>query len=267
MRTLKDNRPIGYEEKLNQLLDCSDASGAYDAVHSLLNDSPVFSKASFRALNDIYNLNFNFQIDNPSIHKLFDARWIRQVNMEDIATDPVDDFHVALREYLLTLDFQPDGFGDIDGTQRLRIRGPIPSGENPTMPQLEAAVEHVGRKYIEFLRLSGYPDSLIKDDFQLTNFVMATKDGGYHFPHMHNNAMFVVAYYVYVPNSSDGKIVFGLNRRHGVPRLHAPDFAVKQPRTGDFIIFPGFYSHSTTASTSSETRINIAFDFNPVNEI
>jgi hypothetical protein len=178
---------------------------------SLLGNSQRFSKPHFRALNDLYNLAYRYKLDDPWLLNLFQSRWIRQINMTDVTDAPLTKVHTALKDYLIGLDFQPDGFDGVKGSQRLRIRSDAMDGENSVIAQLERAVRHVGKKYIEFLKKSNYPKEYITDNLDITKYVMATKSGGYHFPHLHNNVVFVVAYYVYVPENNDGKIVFGLN--------------------------------------------------------
>lgn len=263
------NRPslerVSYEEQLSELLVTRKPLEAHELARRMLSHSAKFRNPANNVLNDLYNLTRNFEIDDPEIKTLFDPKWIRKVNISEILAGATNPFHGELKDALIDLGLVPDvaGDGNADGAERLVLPEAARAIQVPIIEQLKTVVAHVVRKYLVQCGQAGYPRDFLRERFALKYFAHATRNGGHHTPHVHNNAMFVVAYYVDVPPETETEIVFGGFERSRLPNLTSPPIATKRPATGDFIVFPGFYSHTTTPNQSSDLRINMAFDVQP----
>lgn len=225
----------------------------------------LFSRAFNRAINDRNLLMQRYGIQDGLIEKLFDRRWIRRVNLADVLDGDAERFNASLRSTIEEIGFIPDPSptGRIKGSERLIINYGSFSPDIPIIGQMEKILHHIVTKYSAFLLQEGYPAKFVRNSSKFTSFAAATKDGGYHYTHIHSNAVFVVTYYVHVPESANVEILFGRHRAN-VPSLQALPFATQRPVTGDFVIFPGFYPHSTTPHNSPEARINMGFDVAPL---
>jgi hypothetical protein len=256
---------VSYEERLSELLATGEPLEAYKLARRMLSQSARFRNPANAVLNDLHNLTHGFGIDDPEIENLFDPRWIRKVNIDQVFDAALVPFHGELRDALIDLGFVSDvaGDGNTDGAERLVITEAARAINVPVIEQMKTVVAHVVRKYLTQCGESGYPSAYLRDRFALRHFAHATRNGGHHTPHIHNNAMFVVAYYVDVPRGAETEIVFGGFARPGLPDLTSPPIATKRPATGDFIVFPGFHSHTTTPHHGPELRINMAFDVQP----
>lgn len=256
---------VSYEARMSELLREGRPEEARQFAKQLLAASPKFVNPANSILNDLRNLLHSFELRDPEIENLFDPRWIRLVNISKIFNGDLDAFRADIKNALLGLGFQSDapGFGNVDGAERLVLSREALSTETPAIDNLQAIVAHVARKYLTDCRANGYPEAFMRDRFTLKYFAHATRNGGHHTPHVHGNAMFVVAYYVHVPSDTDVELQFGGYERPGLPELKSPLIATKRPVTGDFVVFPGFLSHTTTPNFGSEMRINMAFDVQP----
>jgi len=157
----------------------------------------------------------------------------------------------------------PSPTGAIKGSERQIINYGSFSPDIPIIGQMEIILRQILTKYSAFLLQAGYPASFVRNSSKFTSFAATTKDGGYHYRHFHSNAVFVVTYYIYVPESANVEILFG-RHRSDVRDFQELPFATERPVTGDFVIFPGFYPHSTTRHNSPDARINMGFDVVPL---
>ncbi len=76
--------------------------------------------------------------------------------------------------------------------------------------------------------------------------------------------MFVITYYIDVPKESNTDIVFGYIPIKDWSNFSDSAFSTGRPKNGDILIFPAFYCHATSSQESSELRVNIGFDIQPV---
>jgi hypothetical protein len=265
-----DDKPVmewgSYSERLSALLVMGEPLQAHKLARRMLSQRAQFQSQANRVLNDLYNLVYNFEIDDPEIKNLFDPCWIRKVNIAQVSSVVLDSFHTELKDALIDLGLEPDvaGFGNVDGAERLVLSEAARAMKVPVIEQLKTLVVHVARKYKAQCDAAGYPSTFLRDRFALRHFAHGTRNGGHHFPHIHRNAMFVIAYYVDVPTETEAEIVLGGFGRVDLPNLEAPPIATRWPVTGDFIVFPGFHAHTTTPHQGPELRINMAFDVQPV---
>ena len=199
------------------------------------------------------------------IEKLFNPRWIRRVNLADALGGDAERFNASLRSTIEEIGFTPDPSPTrgIKGSERLIIDHGSFSPDIPIIGQMEKILRHILTKYSTFLLQAVYPAKFVRNSSKLTSFAAATKDGGYHYPHCHSNAVFVATYYVYVPESANVEIRFG-EHASNVGKFRGLPFGTERPVTGDFVIFPGFYPHSTTPHNSPDARINMGFDVAPL---
>jgi len=206
-----------------------------------------------------------YGIQDGLIEKLFDPRWIRRVNLADTLGGDAERFNASLRSTIEEIGFTPDPSPTrgIKGSERLIIDYGSFSPDIPIIGQMEKLLRHILTKYSTFLLQAGYPAKFVRNSSKFTSFAAATKDGGYHYPHCHSNAVFVVTYYVYVPESANVEIRFG-EYASNVGEFRGLPFATERPVTGDFVLFPGFYPHSTTPHNSPDARINMGFDVAPL---
>jgi uncharacterized protein (TIGR02466 family) len=106
--------------------------------------------------------------------------------------------------------------------------------------------------------------------YKILTWAVVTEHEGYAMPHIHPKSWIGGAYYVQLPHDFDsqsvahaGWIEFGRGEQ-GLHKLHEPITTVHKPVEGDFIIFPGYFWHSTVPLSSRQKRICMAFDVQPV---
>ena len=259
------HKPVSYDSVFVKAIDEGDPQKAHGLARRMLAQNKPFSTAFNMAINDLNFLVRRRGIQDELIEKLFSPRWIRRVNLADVLDGDAERFNASLRSTIEEIGFKPDPAPTrgIKGSERLIIDYGSFSPDIPIIGQMEKTLRHIVTKYSAFLLQAGYPAKFVRNSSKFTSFAAATKDGGYHYPHIHTNAVFVVTYYVHVPESANVEILFGWHRAN-VPSLQALPFATERPVTGDFVIFPGFYPHSTTPHNSPEARINMGFDVAPL---
>lgn len=110
-----------------------------------------------------------------------------------------------------------------------------------------------------------------KGDVRLRSWAVVTEVDGFAAPHIHAQSWIGGAYYVQLPDDFQnqptkdaGWIEFGRSESY-LHRLRPAVTARFEPVAGDFIIFPGFFWHSTIPLESRQKRICMAFDIEPVN--
>lgn len=109
----------------------------------------------------------------------------------------------------------------------------------------------------------------LKDDYYFTgSWSVKLTQQGFHSPHFHPAGWISGVFYVDVPKSiaqeGQGWIEFG---RPNIPGLNdEPEFVVK-PKAGRLALFPSYMWHGTRAFSSDETRLTVAFDLIPTQEL
>ena len=264
-RSHKNN--FDYKVAFLKAIEEGDPQQADRLARRLQAQNQLFSGEFNRAINDRNLLMQRYGIQDGLIEKLFDRRWVRRVNLVDVLAGDAERFNASLRSTIEEIGFTPDPSpvhlqrtGAIKGSQRQIIDYGSFSPDIPIIGQMEKILRHILTKYSAFLLQAGYPAEFVRYSSKITSFAAATKDGGYHHSHCHSNAVFVVTYYVYVPESANVQILFGSHR----PFYPILPFATERPVTGDFVLFPGFYPHSTTPHNSPDARINMGFDVAPL---
>jgi tetratricopeptide (TPR) repeat protein len=93
------------------------------------------------------------------------------------------------------------------------------------------------------------------------------RDGGYHTNHVHTHGWISGTYYVCVPEA-----VHDASRQQGWLRFGESDLALQpgsavrraeQPLAGRLVLFPSLFWHGTSAFSSAQSRLSIAFDVVP----
>ncbi len=106
--------------------------------------------------------------------------------------------------------------------------------------------------------------------WRLTSWGVVLKNRGYERSHIHPNGWLSGVFYLQLPDVLDdpdrepeGWLEFGRPTKD----LHVrsePQIRLYKPEVGNIILFPSYFYHGTIPFTSSETRICISFDAEPI---
>ena len=149
-----DDKPLmewaSYNERFSELLMRGEPLLAHKLAWRMLSQRAQFQSQANRVLNDLYNLVYNFEIDDPEIKNLFDPCWIRKVNIAQVSDAISDSFHTELKDALIDLGLKRDvaGDGKVDGAERLELFEAARVMKVPVIEQLKTVVAHVVRKYL-----------------------------------------------------------------------------------------------------------------------
>jgi len=92
----------------------------------------------------------------------------------------------------------------------------------------------------------------------------------YNLPHDHQNSILSGTYYVSVPDSNMGDIVFHRDDKaeffihsgiHKTPNMFNSGRVIRSPQEGTFLLFPSWTRHHVERNESNKERISIAFNF------
>ncbi|MBI3431497.1 MAG: tetratricopeptide repeat protein [Hydrogenophilales bacterium] len=107
--------------------------------------------------------------------------------------------------------------------------------------------------------------------YRVKSWAVVTTFSGYAAPHIHPKSWVGGAFYVQLPEDfksqateKAGWIEFGRGEA-GMHKLRNPITVSYEPVVGDFIMFPGYFWHSTVPLESTQKRICMAFDLEPIN--
>lgn len=94
-------------------------------------------------------------------------------------------------------------------------------------------------------------------DLTTSLFAAATRSGGFHVPHYHENSVFTVCYYAVIPDVGTERtgLAFG-----------ADDMVIKHmvvPKLYDVWIWPSYFVLWTSRQMLDDLRINVGIDYRP----
>jgi hypothetical protein len=208
-----------------------------------------------------------YKIETTRYESNFSKQWIKTTNVKDfIGKYDMNNMNIKLLDYLENLGFQSDASSKkkVHEDQRYVIPYGTLNKDNPAYAKLESLVAGFVEAYIELLNNEGFSKTLWQEKFKLYSFSAATRSSGYHYPHMHSGAMFVITYYVKIPPESKTDLLFGCQVGTDQDYFYDSIFSFGRPKVGAMVIFPAFYAHATTRQESSDLRVNIGFDVQPI---
>lgn len=107
-------------------------------------------------------------------------------------------------------------------------------------------------------------------NYRVKSWAVVTSLSGYAAPHIHPKSWVGGAFYVQLPDDfktqpteKAGWIEFGRGESE-MHKLREPITASYEPIVGDFVMFPGYFWHNTIPLESTQKRICMAFDLEPL---
>jgi hypothetical protein len=211
-------------------------------------------------------LNYLFSLHrDAAVPALFDAALIRRFKLGTMlggGVDRLSDLNDGLEACIRANGLRADGNRKrgIKGDERLIVDYGKVDLAHPSMKVLLRAVADAIAAYTGFLSDHRYAFlSWVPSRYRWRVFAAATRGGGWHYPHLHSGAWLVASYYVRVPPDSQAFLQFGTGRKKLSQLIHTV-----RPEAGDLLLFPGYFTHATTPPRSSELRMSIGLDIQPL---
>jgi hypothetical protein len=156
-------------------------------------------------------------------------------------------------------------FGTQTGTNLLKV-------DHRAIKAFQVAIDRPIREYLAFIGSGDDPlRSRNGGDYRIAGmWSVKLQPKGFHMSHVHPMGWISSACYIELPDaigadSHDGWLNFG---KPGVPTI--PPVAVEhriQPREGALALFPSYMWHGTEPWTEGGSRLSIAFDLLPANDL
>ena len=231
---------------------------ALDYMRQIEAGSSLYSPANSYAKVDRYALLAFQKLTDPELAALFDARFIARRTLREAAGLNPDSLNTRLMDMFLRVgiaDNAPPRAGLQSDEVGLISNHRLDHEEEPLKTLIEA-LQHIFDSYIEELRQSSFPQSLIPARMTTRSFVTASKRDGFHKPHLHTRCAFVLAYYVRVPPDSQATLEFGRHNMFQIEPFHRV-----VPAEGDIMMFPSCFMHGTTPARCQDLRANLGLEF------
>jgi tetratricopeptide (TPR) repeat protein len=269
--SLEPRNPHAYAELAKVHLLRSDPQTALEVCDACLKVEPAYTRGFALKYIALCELG-----DKDSAHYLYDnEKLVRRIHAEcPPSFSGIGDFNVHLSDHILNHPSLTKNTGDylaaINGSHT--GYGTLFAHNKVLGESVERMVSRAVEQYIAWLSLD--PDHPMLTSrpsrYKILTWAVVTEHEGYAMPHIHPKSWIGGAYYVQLPGDFDsqavehaGWIEFGRGEQ-GLHKLHEPITTVHKPVEGDFIIFPGYFWHSTVPLSSRQKRICMAFDVQPV---
>ncbi len=156
------------------------------------------------------------------------------------------------------LQFEPAGYPVHNGKQRI-----LNNEINPSLTELSRFIQQSVEEFSSTLGSEPHPWLAMKPNTLKTTIWGVTLDrSGHQDRHIHVSGWMSGVYYVKTPDSGDaevpgaGALVFGADEDGSVA---GPECTIN-PYPGLLVMFPSYFYHGTTPTSSDAPRISIAFD-------
>lgn len=191
----------------------------------------------------------------------FSSRYIKHCRYGKIGGFRIDEIDRRLTDLCEEIGYKenPREHLHIAGENKLIINNDDFPDDLPELIALKNVASEIYEDYTATILRLGYPQKRVREVARQRLFAAATRSDGYHPPHLHSNATFVMTYYFQVPAESRTKLQFGTHNL-----IESAPFHEVVPENGDIFIFPSCYMHGTTKAETTALRANLGFEFEPV---
>lgn len=250
-----DNRAV-----LRDLLLEGRFADALTLAETAYREEAPYSSDRLYSLVDTYAIRRQLGVLPGNLVRLFDARNIGHARIADLTDIDVDAVNARILTDIerLGLDENPRPHLGIEGKDKLLIGDARALYASEPLASLIPVFQSFLADYLTTLGASDYPRPLIETEYRVRAFVAATRGDGYHPPHLHSNAGFVMVYYVRVPDGAAARLQFGTHNMVTVATFHEVT-----PREGDLFVFPSCFMHGTTPTGVEAIRANLGLELEP----
>ncbi|WP_420402274.1 putative 2OG-Fe(II) oxygenase [Nisaea sp.] len=252
----------GYDrENFARLIFDKQYEQAMELAKNSHKETEPFSSENLYSLVDAHALWRSLYPNDRSWDAIFSSQYIKHYRYGKIGGFRIDEINKKLTELCQEIGYteNPREHLDIAGENKLIITDQDIPTDLPEIIALKATASEIYEDYVSTILRLGYPRYRVREIARQRLFAAATRSDGFHPPHLHSNATFVMTYYFQVPAESRTKLQFG---KHNL--IQSTPFHEVVPETGDFFIFPSCYMHGTTKAETKALRANLGFEFEPV---
>lgn len=223
-------------------------------------ETEPFSSGNLYSLADSHALWRALYPGDPSWESIFSARYIKHYRYGKIGGFRVEEINNRLTELCQEIGYteNPREQLNISGENKLIINDRNFPEDLPEIVALKATASEIYEDYVSTILRRGYQQNRVTEIARTRLFAAATSSDGFHPPHLHSNATFVMTYYFQVPPESQTRLQFGTHHF-----IQLRPFREVVPENGDIFIFPSCYMHGTTKAETTALRANLGFEFEP----
>ncbi len=233
---------------------------ANDLIKSHFASAAPYSGERWHALNDHFAIARLNGLVPDTTQALFSPDFIAHRRLGDILDSDVKAINAALEEQLLSHGYRenPREVLGISGEEKLIISDALFLVDQEPFRTVWGAIQATVKAYLASMSGHRALRPFMETSYRHRVFASATRGDGFHPPHIHSKAGFVVVYYVRVFEDGPAELQFGTHTVFGVS-----PFATFKPVEGDLFIFPAYFSHSSTPTRYEGLRATIGVELEP----